>query len=66
MAHHLASPLMVERIFDVPPRLTAARPAATDCGSMSHVSSGQRAATVLLPFTLRDGLFFGISLMQLI
>nr|XP_051196812.1 ethylene-responsive transcription factor ERF110-like [Lolium perenne] len=46
------------RLSNVPPPLTAASPAATGYGGMCDVSLGQRAATVVLTFALRGGLFW--------
>jgi hypothetical protein len=46
------------RSSNVPPPLTAASPAATGYGGMCDVSLGQRAATVVLTFALRGGLFW--------
>ena len=43
---------------DVPPPSPAAGAAATSPGGMCHASPGQPAATVLLPFSLRGGLFW--------
>jgi hypothetical protein len=46
------------KLPNVPPPLTAASPAATGYGGMCDVSLGQRAATVVLTFALRGGLFW--------
>ncbi|KAK1664190.1 hypothetical protein QYE76_052349 [Lolium multiflorum] len=54
--HH---PVSRTKLPNVPPPLTAASPAATGYGGMCYVSLGQHAATVVLTFALRGGLFWG-------
>jgi hypothetical protein len=59
---HLASTALTARRTatmgtDVPPHATAAGPAATAGGGTLHVSAGERAATAVLPFSLRGGPF---------